>query len=320
MLLRIYNFQNIVNMDIIKLFKNPSRENIFDLGEKRLQKLQAEGRYSCYRNTRATLRKFSLFMQGKRIPVNRITPEIIQNFQTFLSKQMGNSHNTIVENLKILSSLFAEAGLKNNPCEHIPFTREQTRRNYLLEDEIERIMSLRLREGSEMFAARDIFYVECRTGLRISDLLQLRWRDYDGRFIRIRMQKTRREVKVPVNEGAVRVFSRYRTLFTQPDDFVFPFLREESRLAEDLFSAARSLVYATARINLQLKKLAVRAGIPKSLSTHIGRHTFATMLLDKGASIYEIKELLGHQDIKVTQVYAHLMDKRMQELVEKLGK
>ena len=305
-------------MDIIKLFKNPGRENISDLGEKRLQKLKAEGRYSCYRNTRATLRKFSCYLGGKQVAANRVTPEMMRGFQTFLLEKIGNSHNTMVENVKILASLLEEAGIKDNPCHHLSLTREQTRRNYLLEDEIERMMALRLRSESEMAAARDIFFVECRTGLRISDLLQLRWCDYDGSYIRIRMQKTHKEVEIPVATAVAQVLARYRTIFSHEQDHVFPFL-QDFQPATDGFSVSRSLVYATSRINLQLKKMAVRAGINKSLSTHMGRHTFATLLLDKGATIYEIKELLGHQDVKVTQVYAHLLERRKRELVERLG-
>lgn len=60
------------------------------------------------------------------------------------------------------------------------------------------------------------------------------------------------------------------------------------------------------------------AGISKKVSTHVGRHTFATLLMSKGASIYEVKELLGHRDVKVTQVYTHLLDTRKQELVTML--
>lgn len=304
-------------MHIINLFRNKNRENIFELGDKKLERLKKENRYSCYRNTRATLRKFSLFLKGKQIAANHVTPEMIRQFQKFLEEQMGNGHNTVVENLKILSELFDEAGLQNNPCKDITLSREPSRRNYLLEEELQRIMALRLPDRSEIAASRDIFFVECRTGLRISDLLQLRWQDYRDSFLFIRMQKTQREIEVPVSASVAHVLASYRDVFTKETDYIFPWLRE-ARRETDAFSASRALVYSTARVNLQLKKLAARAGIGKTLSTHVGRHTFATTLLSKGASIYEIKELLGHQDVKVTQVYAHLLAQRKQELVNLL--
>ena len=92
-------------------------------------------------------------------------------------------------------------------------------------------------------------------------------------------------------------------------------MKEDSR---DVFELERRLITATARVNLMIKAVAKRAGVHKNISTHVGRHTFATMLINKGASIYEIKELLGHQDIKVTQVYTHLAGHRKQELVQLL--
>ena len=70
--------------------------------------------------------------------------------------------------------------------------------------------------------------------------------------------------------------------------------------------------------NRAVQEWVLRAGINKKITFHCGRHTFATMLISKGASIYEVKELLGHRDVKVTQVYAHLLDDRKRELMEML--
>lgn len=308
-------------IDLLKLFKRPGRTDVFELGEKRLAQLKEEGRYSCYRNTRATLRKLSLFRRGKRLPVKEVTPEMMAAFRDFLFQEMGNSRNTVCENLKIVSQLLAEAGVDKNPCVGLGVTREQSERTYLSDEELSRMMALKLAAGSEMDIARDIFFVECRTGLRISDLLQLRWDDLSEGFIRIRMQKTRRRVEVPVTEGVQHVLDKYRSLFSRAGVLIFPILERQPLVKEDsrdVFELERRLISATARVNLMIKAVAKRAGVHKNISTHVGRHTFATMLINKGASIYEIKELLGHQDIKVTQVYTHLAGHRKQELVQLL--
>lgn len=308
-------------IDLLKLFKRPGRTDVFELGEKRLAQLKEEGRYSCYRNTRATLRKLSLFRRGKRLPVKEVTPEMMAAFRDFLFQEMVNSRNTVCENLKIVSQLLAEAGVDKNPCVGLGVTREQSERTYLSDEELSRMMALKLAAGSEMDIARDIFFVECRTGLRISDLLQLRWDDLSEGFIRIRMQKTRRRVEVPVTEGVQHVLDKYRSLFSRAGVLIFPILERQPLVKEDsrdVFELERRLISATARVNLMIKAVAKRAGVHKNISTHVGRHTFATMLINKGASIYEIKELLGHQDIKVTQVYTHLAGHRKQELVQLL--
>ena len=303
-------------MKLKHLFHPTRKQDWFALGERRLAQLEAEGRYSCYRNTRATLRKLARYLGAAHFPVGRITPELAGGFRDYLLNEVGNHPNTATENLKIFSQLLDAAGLRHNPCRTVPKGRTEGRRTYLLEEELARLMDLRVRKGSQGEVARDRGFVECRTGLRISDLLQLRWSGYDGTHIRLQMQKTGRPVAVPVTASVRAVLERYRDLFTQAGDFVFPMLRPDG--GKGLFSHAKALIYATGRVNFQIKRLARRAGIQKTISTHTGRHTFATMLISKGASIYDVKELLGHSDVKVTQLYARLVDRRKQELVEML--
>lgn len=304
-------------MKLIHFFQRPIRVDVFELGQKRLVLLKAEGRYSCYRNTRATLHKLSRFRGGKPLPVRAVTPELIAGFRDYLIREEGNSQATVTENIKILSLLLQQAGVAQNPCDGMKFSREAHRRCFLLEEELDRMMALRLPAGSEGDIARDIFFVECRTGLRISDLLLLRWRDYDGVSLQVEMQKTRRTVSVPATPGVQRTLEKYRNLFASPEARIFPFLHLDTQETGD-FALSRALIGATCRVNQLIKRVAARAGIKKNISTHVGRHTFATMLLNKGASIYEVKELLGHGDVRVTQVYAHLIDGRKRELVARL--
>lgn len=304
-------------MIISSIFKRPGREDIFVLGEQRLERLRAEGRYSCFRSTRAVLHKLSLFQKGKPLPLNEVSPELMEQFQQFLAMKMGNSRNTIVENIKVVQRLLEEGGIHRNLCSALNLGRIQTPRTYLLESELEQMMALRIKEGSEEFMARDIFFIECRTGLRISDLLLLKWQSCQDGVFRLMMQKTHRSIEVPMTEGVKNILSRYRTLFSKDNDYVFPLLAGSENEKDD-FLLSKKVVYATARVNVLIKRLAARAGLGKPLSTHVGRHTFATMLLSKGASIYEIKELLGHSDVKVTQVYAHILEERKRELVLRL--
>lgn len=251
------------------------------------------------------------------MPIGAVTPELVSEFRAYLIKEEGNSNSTVTENIKILSLLLNRAGVSQDPCAGMKMTREAHRRNYLLEEEVERMMALRLEEGSEQDIARDMFYLECRTGLRISDLLQLRWGNFNGESLHVMMQKTQREVTVPVTASIRRTLEKYRHLFSSAEERVFPFLDMEEWRTDE-FSLPRALVAATCRVNSLVKQVAARAGIEKNISTHVGRHTFATMLISKGASIYEVKELLGHRDVKVTQVYAHLLDDRKRELMEML--
>lgn len=86
--------------------------------------------------------------------------------------------------------------------------------------------------------------------------------------------------------------------------------------AQDALNAISS---ATAVINKQLKKIA-KTGIDKNLSTHCARHSYATALLTNNIPLPVIKEMLGHSDIKVTQIYAKVVDSKRNEVVECLNK
>ena len=71
----------------------------------------------------------------------------------------------------------------------------------------------------------------------------------------------------------------------------------------------------SAYMNVELRMWAMRAGITKDITFHSGRHTFAVLMLDLGADIYTVSKLLGHREIKTTQIYAKVMDKNKQSAV-----
>lgn len=152
---------------------------------------------------------------------------------------------------------------------------------------------------TEAEAARDIFFVECRTGLRIGDLLMLRRNGFDGQTIRLQMQKTGRWFEIPVAQGVRVILEKYSARISSPESFIFPFIRAK-KLSDEKFSRSKAVNYATSRINCHVKMLAQQAGISKKVTTHVGRHTFATMLLSKGASIFEVKEMLDQGGRAVT--------------------
>jgi len=70
--------------------------------------------------------------------------------------------------------------------------------------------------------------------------------------------------------------------------------------------------------NEVLKKWAKEAGINKNLSSHVARHSFATMALSSGADLYTVSKLLGHRNIATTQIYAKIIDKKKEEAVDML--
>lgn len=310
--------QIILNFNFTRKSDVRKAPDFFCWTDEYICRLRAEGSYSSYRSTRALKRKLSLFLKGGRIDIKSVDGKFLSSFCEYLRFEIGNSHNTIVESLKLLHKLIdtycRQYDISNAAFGDFHLSREQSGRLYLSETEIKAIMALSIPLKSKLHVSRDIFFIECNTGLRISDILLLRWSAFDGDSLNLNMRKTGKFIHIPLTTRAKKLISSYRTLLSAPEDFIFPVLRQDS-INGSRFDDSKAIASATTLVNNHLKRLAALAGIDKNISSHTGRHTFATMLINKGASIYDIKELLGHGDVKVTQVYTHLSDERKKSAI-----
>ena len=157
------------------------------------------------------------------------------------------------------------------------------------------------------------------TGMRVSELVSLPARvlDQEGRFLVIR-GKGNKERLVPLSRTAISALKAYGQLKAEEDralaaegrpnhaenPYLFPASGEQAYLARQVFAR-------------ELKGLAARAGLPADfLSPHVMRHAFASHLLQNGADLRVVQELLGHSDISTTQIYTHVLDEQIQHLVE----
>ncbi len=142
------------------------------------------------------------------------------------------------------------------------------------------------------------FLFSCFCGLRYSDILALRWKNIrnmgDGRLqVEIVQQKTQEAVYLPLSDNAVaQLPSR-----GEGEDAVFP------------LSAKTSIAYT-------LTRWAAAASIEKHVTFHTARHTCATLLLTFGADLYTVSKLLGHSDVKTTQIYAKVVDEKKRQAVD----
>lgn len=149
-----------------------------------------------------------------------------------------------------------------------------------------------------LLAALIIFYPF--TGLSYIDIKTLTFdkiqrMDFDGEeWIITRRTKTKVSSNVPLMEIAKELIERYKGL--AKDDFVFP-------------------MPSNGTCNDHLKKIATVCGINKEVTFHTARHTFATMMLTLGADLYTVSKLLGHTSVKMTQVYAKIVNKKKDDAV-----
>jgi integrase/recombinase XerD len=166
----------------------------------------------------------------------------------------------------------------------------------------ERVRALRLHALIEMLYA---------TGMRVSELVTLPRSVLtgDGRVLTIK-GKGGRERIVPLNRAARTALDRY--LNVGFEDGVAPMVRTRW-----LFASRGAQGHLTRqRLAGELKELAAEAGLdPARVSPHVLRHAFASHLLDRGADLRSVQQLLGHADISTTQIYTHVLEERLKRLV-----
>lgn len=186
------------------------------------------------------------------------------------------------------------------------------------ENEVTRLLELAAREAAEpgpdqlsclrMLALLELLYA---TGMRVSELVSLPAKvlGQEGRFLMIR-GKGNKERLVPLSRAAIAAMKSYgearAAMVAKNGDspWLFPSSGKEGHLPRQVFAR-------------DLKGLAARAGLKATaISPHVIRHAFASHLLQNGADLRVVQELLGHSDISTTQIYTHVLEERLRELVE----
>lgn len=162
-------------------------------------------------------------------------------------------------------------------------------------------------EASRRIRFRALLELLYATGMRVSELVSLPYRVLadDGRFLIIR-GKGAKERMVPMSRPSREALDAWLATageVAEEAGFLFPANSAEGHLSRQVFAR-------------ELKEVAGRAGIPVAkVSPHVLRHAFASHLLAGGADLRAVQELLGHADISTTQIYTHVLDERLRQLV-----
>jgi integrase len=178
-----------------------------------------------------------------------------------------------------------------------PIKQAETQRSFLTIDELNTLIKTEC--ASPLLKRAALF--SALTGLRFSDIEKLVWGeteyiDGNGYFIKFKQQKTKGIEMMPISEQAYSLLGERK----EPTDKVF-----------------EGLTYS-AYANKHLAKWIGLAGITKEITFHCFRHTFATMQLSKGTDIYTVSKMLGHRELKTTQVYAKIIDQTKRDAADKI--
>ncbi len=248
-------------------------------------------------------------------------PVVIRSFLGYLDN-FGYSPATTARKIATLRSFYKwlhrRGAIETNPMLLIR-TPKQTKRlpKAISVDQIEKLLSMP--DSRETLGARDRAILETlySTGVRVSELVELNHTDLDQTEQTLRIRgKGKKERIVPLGSHALTAIRNYITLLE--GDARFAALREQWKAAPavPLFVNKSGGRLSSRSVRRKLDKYLAAAGLDPSISPHTLRHSFATHLLDNGADLRSVQELLGHQSLSTTQIYTHLSSMRLRNSYE----
>lgn len=244
-----------------------------------------------------------------------VSREQITGYMTQL-KEKDLAAATIARKLAAIKAFYrfmtAEGYMDANPAEVVEAgTKGIKLPRVLSEDEVVRLLNQPDITTAEGFRDRTMLEVLYATGMRVSELINLTLErvDLNMKYI-IAFGKGSKERIVPLGSVAAEFLQQYL-------EKVRPKLTHEDRNTNIVFLAFGGHELTRQRFWQIIRAYGRKANINKALTPHILRHSFATHLLDNGADLRSVQELLGHSDISTTQIYTHLTNKRLRDIYAK---
>lgn len=260
--------------------------------------------YETLKHYRVVRKHLSAYIQKQydrsEMPFGEIRHAFVIGFDTWMRKELSLSPNSVwgyMTILKHICTLARNEGLMGiNPFASYVNRYTKVDRGYLNEEEISRLASVDTSSYTQELV-RDLFVFSAFTGLSYIDIKGLRKENihclFDGNWwIVKRRQKTKVESSVRLLEVPLKLVRKWNGSAT--DGHLFP-------------------VPSNTCCNKTLRILTKRCGIDRRVTFHVGRHTFATLALNRGLPIESLSSILGHTNIRTTQIYAKITRKKISE-------
>jgi len=261
------------------------------------------------------MQSFLTFLEERKIQVKGVNKQDLQQYLAHLY-DAGFESSTVSRHLSTLRAfydyLLLEGVVKASPCELIESPKLSTKLPTVLTlAEVTGLLDSLTSDTPNNVRNKAMIELLYASGMRVSELLDLNLADLylEMGFMRC-LGKGSKERLVPIGELAIHALERYLTIGGRPE------LLKEGKNTDALF-----LNRLGSRMSRQgfwkiLKAQARLAGIEKDISPHKLRHSFATHLIENGADLRIVQELLGHADISTTQIYTHISRSHLQKVIE----
>lgn len=250
------------------------------------------------------INQFELFVDNKDI--SELKREDIEDFMRFLSAE-GMKSATIIRRITTIRGFYlflAREGLIKESLIGLRLPKgEKKLPNVLSFEEVEDLLDAPDIENDSELRDKAMLETMYASGLRVSELLSLQLGNinFNEGYLKIKGKGSKERI-VPIGEFALDFINRYVTL-------VRP--KYAKNRTKCLFLNRDGTPISRQYFWRQIKKYALKANIDREISPHTLRHSFATHLLENGANLKEVQEMLGHTKIETTQIYTHVSTKRI---------
>ncbi|APS40837.1 site-specific integrase [Salegentibacter sp. T436] len=263
------------------------------------ERYESKGNYD---NWDAAQNHIEDYLGKRKISFEDLDEDFVIGFKKYLNKKARTKSNTeLSQNSKYtyynkfkasLRQAFDDGYTRRNFATSVKgFAQGESTREYLTQEELQAMANAYCKHQ----VLKNAFMFSCLTGLRWSDINKLTWLEVrdeeDGPRLIFKQKKTSGQEYQYISNQARQLLGKRK----RENDLVF-----------------KGLKYG-AHFNAEILRWCMRAGITKHITFHSARHTHAVLLLEYGADIYTVSKVLGHKEIKTTQIYAKIVDKKKKE-------
>lgn len=255
------------------------------------------------------LKKYYNFLKQKNVFLKEVETSDIKEYLKYLKKHQL-TEKSIAHSISVIRSfykfLIIEKYIKNNPSLSLELPKlKKTLPKVLSEDEIFKLLDVELKDKYS-YRNKAMLELMYATGLRVSELVNLKVVDIDIEQCIVKtLGKGSKERVIPIGDYTIKALEEYiknyRSSFILKETTDYLFLNNHGK------KMTRQGFFKI------IKTLACEKGIKTSFSPHTLRHSFATHLLNGGADLRSIQEMLGHSNISTTQIYTHVSNKKLKE-------
>ena len=260
-----------------------------------------EKRYGSNQSNWKSAYKYLYEFTDGNCKMSDVTETFLEEFKEFLCGQDLSVNSCVSYFNKLRSAIkdaFMQRLMPENPLLRVKSIKaEESLREFLTLEELQQLV----KTECDLPEMRKAALFSALTGMRWSDIENLTWgqiqhSETGGYFIRFTQQKTKGMETLPIPDQAVEILGNRK---------------------EATAKALPDMKYS-AWNNLRLKQWIMKAGIAKDISFHCFRHTYATLQLSLGTDIYTVSKMLGHKNLKTTQIYAKVIDKLKEDATKKI--